>query len=253
MHTTTHGIVLREAAYRESDKILTVLTRELGKVTVSARASRKKGGGISAAAQMLVWSEMTLYEYRQRWGLKEAVTEREFRGVREDLDKLALASYFAEVTELLSPEGVPVPELLSLLLNALHALERLDRPLPLIKAAFEMRAMCLAGYEPLIDGCAVCGEPAGEPQFHLREGVLHCRDCGAKLAPGISLPLCPDSLAALTHIVHGPARRLYSFRLESAAQKRLSDVCEAFLLTQLERGFRTLDFYKQITAKGPFA
>ena len=77
MHTTTHGIVLREAAYRESDKILTVLTRELGKVTVSARASRKKGGGISAAAQMLVWSEMTLYEYRQRWGLKEAVTERE--------------------------------------------------------------------------------------------------------------------------------------------------------------------------------
>lgn len=56
---------------------------------------------------MLVWSEMTLYEYRQRWGLKEAVTNREFRGVRENLDKFSLASYFAEVTEQLAPGTVP--------------------------------------------------------------------------------------------------------------------------------------------------
>lgn len=70
MHVTTQGIVLREVQYKESDRILTVLTQDLGKITVSARAGRKKGGGISAASQMLVWSEMTLYEYRQRWGLK---------------------------------------------------------------------------------------------------------------------------------------------------------------------------------------
>ena len=247
MHVTTQGIVLREVQYKESDRILTVLTQDLGKITVSARAGRKKGGGISAASQMLVWSEMTLYEYRQRWGLKEEVTNREFRGVREDLDKFALASYFAEVTEQLTPEQLPAPELLALLLNALYALEKLDRPLALVKAAFEMRAMCLSGYEPLIGGCAVCGETPVQPQFHLREGVLHCKECAKELAAGISMPLCPDSLAALRHIVCGPAKRLYSFRLDSAAQKRLSDVCEAFLLTQLERGFHTLDFYKQIT------
>ena len=249
MHLTTQGIVLREVAYKESDKILTVLTEELGKVTVSARGSRKKGGGISAAAQMLVWSEMTLYEYRQRWGLKEAVTNREFRGVREELDKFALASYFAELIELLAPEEVPAPDLLALLLNALYALETLDRPLSLVKAAFEMRAMCLAGYAPLMDRCALCGNPPREPCFHLREGVLHCRTCGDSLATGVSLPLCGDSLAALKHIIYGPAKRLYSFRLDDAAQKRLSDVCESFLLTQMERGFRTLDFYRQLTEK----
>ena len=90
MQLTTQGLVLREVNYKESDKILTVLTQDMGKLTVSARGSRKKGGGISAAAQMLVWSEMTLYEYRQRWSLKEAVTNREFRGVREDLESYAL-------------------------------------------------------------------------------------------------------------------------------------------------------------------
>lgn len=248
MHVTTQGIVLRAANYKEADKILTVLTQELGKITVSARASRKKGGGISAAAQMLAWSEMTLYEYNQRWGLKEAVTNREFRGVRQDLDKFALAAYFAEAIDQVTPEQFPVPELLALLLNALYALETLNRPLELIKAAFEMRAMCLSGYQPLLDNCAVCGAAPVQPQFHLRAGVLHCKDCARKMEPGISMPLCPASLAALRHIVYGPAKRLYAFQLDYAAQKQLSDVCEAFLLTQLERGFATLDFYKKITA-----
>ena len=114
MQLTTQGLVLREVNYKESDKILTVLTQDMGKLTISARGSRKKGGGISAAAQMLVWSEMTLYEYRQRWSLKEAVTNREFRGVREDLESYALACYFAEIIDQLAPEQ---PEEIKLLLD----------------------------------------------------------------------------------------------------------------------------------------
>lgn len=246
MQMTTQGLVLREVNYKESDRILTVLTQELGKITVSARASRKKGGGISAAAQMLVWSEMTLYEYRQRWSLKEAVTQREFRGVRKDLDRFALACYFAEVIDQLAPELLPAPELLALILNALYALENLDRPQELIKAAFELRAMCLAGYEPMLQGCAVCGQEPVQPYFHLREGVLHCKDCSA--GPGENVPLCRDSLAAMRHIIQTPAKRLYSFRLGREAQGRLSRACEGFLLTQMDRSFHTLEFYKQIRA-----
>lgn len=244
MQMTTQGLVLREVNYKESDKILTVLTRDLGKTTVSARSSRKKGGGISAAAQMLVWSEMTLYEYRQRWSLKEAVTNREFRGVREDLNKFALACYFAEVIDQLAPEQLPVPELLSLILNALYALESLERPLPLIKSAFELRAMCLSGFEPMLHCCAVCGNQSTDPVFHLREGVLHCKTCTVSI--GDTLELCSDSLPAMRHIVQAPSKRLYSFRLGEEAQQRLSRACEGFLLTQMDRHFHTLDFYKQI-------
>ncbi|MCD8051453.1 MAG: DNA repair protein RecO [Clostridiales bacterium] len=248
MNLTTQAIVLRAVNYKESDKILTLLTRDSGKLTVTARAcrkSRKQGGGVSAAAQLLVWSDVVLKEYRGRWTLSEAVTNREFRGVREDLDKMALGSYFAEVTELLAPEGVPAPELLALLLNSLYALESLDRPLPLVKAAFELRAMCLAGYAPALDRCALCGaEQPEEPRFHLREGVLHCRGC--RVGDGISLPLDAGSLTAMRHIVSCPSKRLFSFRLSGPGEKRLGDAAEGFLLTQLERGFYTLDFYKQI-------
>ena len=157
MHLHTKALVLRETAYKESDKILTLLTQEQGKLTASARGCRRKGSPLAAGSQLLVWSDFILYEYQGRWSVKEAEVEREFRGMREDLDKFSLGCYFGEVTQALALEGLPSPELLSLILNSLHALDRLDRPLALVKGAFELRAMCLAGYEPVLDACAVRG------------------------------------------------------------------------------------------------
>jgi len=247
MHITTKALVLRGVDYKESDKILTLLTADLGKITASARGCRKKGSPIAAGCQLLCWSEMVLYEYQGRWAVKEAVTGREFRGVREDLEKLALACYLSEVTETLALDEMPCPELLSLTLNSLHALEKLNKPQPLIKAAFELKAMCLAGYEPLLDGCAVCGEEIAEdPRFHLREGILHCASCRSELGDGISMPLDEGALGAMRHVAWGDPKRLFSVVLGEDSLKRFADVSEAYLHTQLERGFHTLDFYKSI-------
>lgn len=223
MHMTTKALVLRGTDYRESDKILTLFTREQGKLTASARGCRKKGSAIAAGCQLLAWSEMVLYDYQGRWSVKEAATERLFRGVRDDIRRLALGCYFAEVAELLAVEGEEAPELLSLILNSLHALDKLqDKPLPLVKAAFEWKAMVLAGYEPLIDGCEVHGE-------------------------GVSRLMPSQALAALEHILHGDPKRLFSFRLEGEALKQLSGAAESYLCAQLERGFSTLDYYKSLT------
>jgi len=247
MHIVTHALVLREVNYKESDKILTVLTRENGKMTLSARGCRKKGSAIAAASQLLVWSEMTLYEYQGRWAIKEANTDREFLGMRNDLEKLALGCYFAEMAELLTVEDVPAPELLSLLLNSLHALDKLDKPAALIKAAFELKVMCLAGYEPILDACAICGTEPEQPRFHLSEGVLHCAACREEVGEGISMPLTPAALSAMRHVAYGDPKRLFSFQLDEGSLHRMGDACEAYVLTQLERGFGTLDFYKQMS------
>ena len=248
MHITTNALVLRGVDYKESDKILTLLTQDLGKLTASARGCRKKGSAIAAGCQLLAWSEMVLYDYQGRWSVKEAAAERLFQGVRDDIARLALGCYFAEAAELLAVEGEENPELLSLILNSLHALDKMpEKPLPLVKAAFEWKAMALAGYEPLIDGCDVCGaEPPEEPRFHLREGVLHCAGCRGQVGEGISMPLSLQALSALRHIVYGDPKRLFSFRLEGEPLKQLADGAEAYLYTQLERGFRTLDYYKNL-------
>ena len=223
MHITTMALVLRTVDYKETDKILTLLTQDQGKLTASARGCRKKGSAIAAGCQLLAWSEMVLYDYQGRWSVKEASTERLFLGIRDDIGRLALGCYFAEAAELLAVEGEEKSELLSLILNSLHALDRMqEKPLSLVKAAFEWKAMALAGYEPLIDGGRVSGE-------------------------GVSLSLSTPALAALDHILHGDPKRLFSFRLEGEDLTQLADAAEAYVYTQLERGFSTLDYYKSLS------
>ena len=179
MYLTTTALVLREVEYKDSDKLLTVLTPEQGKLTLSARGVRKKKDATAAACQVLTWAEFTLSQRQGRWQVKEAVTQRAFRGVREDLDKLALGSYFAQVTETLCEEEQPEPELLALTLNALHALDEMSVSLTQVKTAFEWKAMALAGYEPMVGECGVCGCETPETRcLHLREGVLTARGAG---------------------------------------------------------------------------
>ena len=174
MFLTTQGLVLREVRYKEADKILTVLTQHEGKVTVRARGALRKGSRITAATQLLTYSDMTIFENRGRRTLNEASTVEEFLGLRADLGAFALGSYFAELLETVSAEEYPDPPVLQLGLNSLYALSRALCPPEQIKAVFELRLMCLAGYEPDLSCCAQCGaaEP-DEPWFSPRGGAVY--------------------------------------------------------------------------------
>lgn len=240
----TSGLVLRETQTKEADKILTVLTPDLGKISVIARGARRKGSRIAAVCQLLAYSEMTLYE-RGNWHyLDEGSTIELFDGVRQDLEKLCLASYFAELTECIS-DSTAAPQVLSLLLNALYALSSLPRDPLLVKTAFEWRLMALSGFEPLVDSCAICGRAEVEkPMLDVLQGVLHCASCREK--GGLSMPLTAGSVAALRYILYCEAKKLYNFRVEKHTLRQLSHAAEVFVTTQLERSFRTLDYYKSI-------
>ena len=245
-YIVARGIVLRETETKETDKILTVLTNKCGKIPVTARGARRTSCKYAACAQSPAYSEWTLYQKGDWYYANEGSTLELFNGLRKDLDAMALGFYFAELTEAVTAEDTPAPELLRHLLNGLYALAALGKPAALVKPAFELKLLCLAGYEPLADSCAYCGNPDPEqPMLDVVQGVLRCGTCGVQ-ERSLSMPLCPSSLAALRHIVYGDPKRLYSFTLGEKALKRLSDAAEAFAAAQLERGFRTLDFYKSL-------
>lgn len=240
-----HGLILRETETKESDKILTVLTAEAGKIPVIARGARRKNSRLAAACQLFAWSEMTLYK-RGSWYYLDAADPAElFEGLQADLVGFSLAAYLCELTEFVAGEETPAPELLRLLLNGFYALAKLGKEPSLVKPAFTFRLLALAGFEPMIDGCAVCGaEQAEQPVLDVLQGVVHCRKCGAP--GGENLPLSGACLTALEHILHGSDRRLYSFSLPPADLRLLDRAAEAFAAAQLERSFRTLTYYKSI-------
>ena len=245
MFLKTEGLVLRETEYNDADKLLTVLTKDRGQLTLRARGVRSRSSKLKSGCQLLAYSEFTIFENRDRMTVDEAVPIELFMPMREDIEMLALASYMAQVTEVLSQEDEPNPALLSLTLNSLFAISKLQKPLTLVKSVFELRAAALAGYEPLLDGCSVCGERHPE-RFHVSQGVLQCVDCMSFENDGIRLPLGQGVLAAMRYILSCDVKKLFSFQLSSEGEKELGVITETYLLSQLERGFFTLDFYKSL-------
>lgn len=242
MYITTKGLVLRETGYKDSSKILTVLTAAEGKLTVSARGALRKNSKMAAATQLLTFSEMTLFQRGDRWTLTEAQVIETFGGLTGELASLSLGSYFAELLEALSDEDSPNPEILSLGLNALYLLSEGRKPPELVKSAFEARLMCLSGFAPLLGDCAVCGgEVLSEGALDLQGGTLACARCGGRGAA-----LGAGALAALRHICGCAPGRVFSFTLEDMSLAQLASVTERYALTQLDRGFSTLDYYKKI-------
>ena len=246
MFLTTKALVLREVNYKEADKILTVLTEKEGKLTVKARGALRKGCRYGAAAQALSFSEMTLFGNAGKWSINEAETIEQFLPLRTNLSAFSLGSYFAEMLEAVSDEDIPNPELLQLGLNALYALSRSLYPEGHVKSVFELKLMCLCGFEPQLALCPTCGkEPPEDPVFSLNGGCVHCRSCPPGAA-GVSLPLSAETLDAMRFIAEAPPKRIFSFRIPAEAERQLGEVCEAYAAVQLERGFGTLDYWKSI-------
>ena len=117
MYVNTSGIVLREVLYKDSSKILTVLTDSEGKLTVSAHGAHRKNSKLAAVTGLLVFSEMTLLRKKDRWTMTEARSVEQFLGLRDDIKLLSLGAYIAELTEAVSDEDSPNSELLPLCLN----------------------------------------------------------------------------------------------------------------------------------------
>lgn len=245
MYMKTQGVVLRETRYNDTDKLLNVLTREHGKLTLKARGILRKSSPLKSACQLLAYSEFVIFEYRGFYTINEAQPLDMFLGLRTDIERLALGSYFAQVSEVISQEDSPNPEVLSLLLNCLYGLSRLDRPAALIKTVFELRTACLSGYEPDLSGCAVCGNPFPD-RFNLSMGALQCAGCVQHNLAGLRMPLSPGALEAMRYIVNAEAGRLFSFRVGEKTLEELNHITEAYLAAQLERSFYTLDFYKSL-------
>ena len=244
MYKTLHGLVLREVKYKESSKILTILTEEEGKITAEARGALRKGSKI--AAQVLTWSDLTFFENRGRYTLTEGSVLEDFAALRADLGDYALGCYMAELLEAVSDEDSHSTALLHLGLNALFALSRQLYPAKHIKAVFELRLMCLAGFAPQLDRCTDCGSHTPEkPRLSLYGGGVHCTGC-APGAPGKSVLLCGASLAAMRHVCSAGEKKIFSFTLDESSDERFCTACEEYTLAQLDRGFGTLDYWHSL-------
>lgn len=213
MNATVNGLVIRAVDYRDNDRILTVMTAEQGKLIVKAQGVRKKSSKLIASTQLFAYSNMAIYENKGYFTLNDAQVLEQFYQLANDLDALCLASYFCELLATEGEENTPVDGMLRLALNSLYALCKKLYPPAIIKAAFELRFISMVGYCP---------------------------------SQALLAEISPAAANAAQYILQADLKKLFSFSLDDVSVKQLADFAENYICKMLERGFKTLDFYKSI-------
>lgn len=265
-HFSDDVLILRSVERGEHDRLITVLSAAHGRFYAIVKGAGAIHRREVAATEPYTFSNVEYYEKNGVKWVKSATTREAFAGIRYDVDKLFLAAYIADVAAELSDEREPAGEILPLALNTLHMLASTEGENERIKAAFELRAACIAGFLPDLSHCGHCHAVAtGDAYLDVMNGTVQCRECftraqtmlplSAREEMGervLLLPLDASALAAAHFVCESDAKRIFAFRLTDATGLKLfSAAAEAYLLHHLERTFASLENYKKLAALAP--
>ena len=245
---TTKGIVIREVMMGESDKLLTVLTPDLGRITVRCRGVRTLKSHRFAAAQLYIYSDMILTEKDGLYSLSEADPIESFFDIRLRLEAIACSNYFADLVNTVTVEGEGDAEIMRLFLNSLYALAyRHELSVRLVKAVFEARLAALLGFMPDMTACASCG--AEDAAFvDVSGGEVLCRDCALSSSGSfdggerILLPVNGAVLSLFWYVATCEAKRIFAFTTEDEVLDLFSRLTERYLLYYIDKKPDTLTF-----------
>lgn len=243
---STDGLILKIRHTGESDRIVSVLTREHGVVSAFAKGARRPKSRLNSGTQSFSYSDLTFVQGRtDAMNVTEASVKEVFYDLNRDLSKLALAQYFAQLAEELVPPGDSDDEPLRLLLNALYFLSSGKKDPALLKAVVETRICGWAGYAPDLSGCSECGK-TDAPEYYLDclAGVFYCRRCGGAMKGAYLTKAAYDAMSA---ILCGSLSDAFSVTLPGEDLGLLAAASERFTLSQTERNYSTLEFLKNVS------
>ncbi len=242
---TTEALVIKEMNVGESDRLVTLFTRDYGIIRAFAAGAKSIKSKKGAATALLTYSSFTVLKKKDTYKIYEATPIRLFFGAGSGIEELSLAQYFCELSSVFVSSGVPDGEFLRLILNSLHFLTKEKRYPPLVKAITELRAAALSGFMPDLVACDGCGRFEDDTMyFDIPGGRIFCPECRPEW---VRLAVLDRTLlSAMRHILYAEFSRLYSFTVPDAAARRLSDITGEYITVQTDHRFATLDFYNSI-------
>ncbi len=244
MKITTDALVIREKVAKDSDRIITLFSKEYGLINAYATGVKSIKSKRGSATGLLSYSNFTLQKKGDFYHIAEASVNRVFFGAGDDIIRLTIAQYFCEICYLFASESKN-DEFLRLILNSLYFLSDTSKSPFLIKAITELRTCCISGFMPSLIGCDYCGEfENGDMYFSLSNGKLFCNEHSKKEGV-IFLP--SDILKAMRHIVFSEFKNIYSFELSEENSVELSNITESYIENQTDHKFKTLEFLKSLT------
>src|SRR5207244_9086959 len=238
------AVVLRRLDYGEADRILTLLTREHGKLAAIAKGSRRAKARSGNSLDLFARSRMMLAKGRNLDVVAQVERKGDTRNISGDLQRTAYACLVAEVADKVLEDRHPVDDVFQLVATTIEQLNSPSRSPRADAAWFLMRILELLGYQPQLQDCPGCGVtlPEAPGWFSPLLGGVLCARCGAHDQAGSSLSV--NGLKVLRLMAGGHAEMYDRLRLTEVLLVEIEQALEAQLEYHLDRRLKSLDFIR---------
>ena len=176
MRTDAEGIVLKRNKINEKTSIITLFTKEFGKINAGTNLSEGRNRN-QPALHAFTYGRYELNKSRDNFFINRAETVKSYYALADDYDKYRCANYIVEFTEKVTEEGVKEPGVYNALRDFFAVLEQRPRGLGTLALAYQTKVLKYTGHEPQLDRCACCGQKKDAAAFSVEHGGIVCAGC----------------------------------------------------------------------------
>lgn len=241
-------IVLRTADYRDNDKMLTLFSRETGKIDSLSRGCKKGTSSLLSCSEIFTCGMYSYYIRQGKYYISQCEIVDSFYTLREDVERFSMAAYIAEASEKAINHDESNERLFSLIANCLYALKTGSANLQVL-IFFMVKFVDIAGYRPNIYSCVICGKKTLKTgnNFSCREGGVVCLGCSKDLK--VYKPITADAIRAIHEITTMPAKSALLFKKDGSVLQELFQLFLVYIENKLEKRLTSAEFLKRVLAK----
>lgn len=241
----SEAIVLRRTDFGEADRLLTLYSRDFGKIKAVAKGARKPQSRKTGHVELFMRSNFLFATGRDIAILTQAEMVQPYAALRDDLILTTYAAYVVELLDRFTVEEDKHSGIYQLLADALGWLTTHEDVL-LVARFYELRLLGLAGFRPQLFHCVACGEPIEErDQFFSAElGGILCPNCREEDRRAVGITAV--STKVLRYLQTRPWDTVHNLRLKRAVHTELENVMHYYITYVLERNLKSVEFLHRL-------
>lgn len=242
----TEGLVLKQTKYDDWDKILTIFTRTNGKIQAIAKGARRPKSSLIAGTQIFSYSNFLLYQGRNLYQVNQADIIESFFSLRDDLYKLAYATYIIELIDAVAVEELSNVKLFDLSIKTLKVLSEVKKDYKKLLLAFELKFVSFIGYRPYLRECIICKqELTNRVKFSIEQGGAICENC---LSQGFfGYVVSKEIIKKIEELLYISLDNIEDLPISSKDINIIDKIVLNYIMNHIEkRNFKSLEFLKSL-------
>lgn len=235
------GIVIHSNDYKDADKIVTIFTKELGKLQFLARGVRKITSKNRSSIDIFTYGEYLLSKGKAYYILSQGKVINGYMFLRKDLLKTAVGMTINIFLLDVIYENDPQKEIFNLYTWTLNHLEKSSNPRMLLRY-FLIKSILFLGHKPPLEECNVCGKMNEDYFYDFNEGTLICKNCG-----NTGFSLSRELIELYIALENDDFKNLGNIKLNNSTLEKFDFFLSKLIENITDKNFKGFDYLKKLT------